>query len=84
MSKYITNKGCDKCRKIEVGLTKVKFGKIKHHLCYDCITEFALDTIHYAATNLRTEFEQCGYMINFDNNGGYEIRRKGQNNGNNT
>lgn len=76
MSQFITNKPCDMCGKIEVSLTEMTVGKTKHHLCYKCITIFAFDIVEYAAHNLRTEFEQQGYTFEFDNNGGYIIKRK--------
>ena len=75
MSRFIINKSCDMCRKIEVGLVEMVVGKTKHHLCYNCITVFAFDVVEYAAHNLRTEFEEKGYTINCDNDGGYEIKR---------
>lgn len=76
MSRFITNKGCDMCHKIEVGLTKMRIGKKKVHLCYNCITVFAFDVIEYASHNLRNEFEEKGYTFDIDNNGGYIIKRK--------
>lgn len=76
MSKFISNKSCDMCGKIEIGLTEMRVGKTKHHLCYNCITVFAFDIMEYAACNLKTEFEEKGYTIDFDNDGGYVIKRK--------
>lgn len=76
MSAYITNKGCDKCHKIDVGLVKISCGKMKNHFCYDCMTNFTLDLLDYAAHNLHNEFNQRGYDISMDNDGGYAIKRK--------
>lgn len=76
MSKFISNKSCDMCHKIEVGLTEMKVGKTTHHLCYDCITKFAFDVIEFAANNLNKEFESKGYAIIYDNDGSYMIKRK--------
>lgn len=79
MSRFILNKSCEMCGKIEVGLTEMRVGKTKHYLCYDCMTVFAFDVVEYAAYNLRSEFEEKGYTINCDNDGGYIIEKKGEN-----
>lgn len=76
MSRFIINKSCDMCHKIEVGLVEMKVGKTIHHLCYHCMTVFAFDVIEYASHNLTKEFEENDYTINIDNNGGYIIKRK--------
>lgn len=76
MSYYISNKSCDMCNKIEVGLVEMKVGKTKHHLCYSCITEFAFDIVEYASLNLRDEFIERGYTIDSDDECGYIIKKK--------
>ena len=75
MSRFISNKSCDKCGKIEVGLTEMRVGKTNHYLCYDCMTVFAFDVVEFAAHNLRNEFEAKGYTIDFTNDG-FEIKEK--------
>ena len=76
MSKFISNHSCDMCGKIEVGLTEMRVGKTKHHLCYNCITVFAFDVIEFASHNLNKEFEEKGYTINTINDG-VVIKKKG-------
>lgn len=75
MSEFITNKSCDMCRKIEVGLTEMKIGPSKHHLCYNCISTLALDIIEFASHNLRNEIEAKGYTITKTNEQGYIIEK---------
>lgn len=76
MSRFISNKSCDMCCKIEKALTEMRIGKTIHHLCYNCITVFSFDVMEFAAHNLSKEFEAEGYTIDFDNDGGYVIKRK--------
>lgn len=65
MSKFISNKSCEMCSKIEVGLTEMRVGKTNHYLCYDCITIFAFDVIEYASHNLRKELEKAGLDMQY-------------------
>lgn len=74
MSRFISNKSCEMCRKIEVGLVEMKVGQTTHHLCYNCMTEFSFDVAEYAAHNLRNEFESKGYTIEHMNDGGVIIK----------
>lgn len=76
MSRFITNKSCDMCHKIEIGLTEMTVGNTKHHLCYDCITKLAFDMVEFASMNLRNEFKEKGYIIETDNNSGFIIRKE--------
>ena len=75
MSRFISNKSCDMCCKIEKALTEMRIGKTTHHLCYNCMTVFAFDVMEFAAHNLSKEFEAEGYTIN-SRNGGYTVQRK--------
>lgn len=78
MSRFILNKSCEMCGKIEKGLVEMRVGKTKHYLCYDCMAVFAFDVVEYATHNLRSEFETKGYTINCDNDGVYIIEKKGE------
>ena len=75
MSKFISNKSCDMCHKIEKGLTQMRVGNTTHYLCYECMTVFAFDVVEFAAHNLRNEFESKGYTIKSEYDG-FEIKRK--------
>ena len=63
MSKYIINKRCDMCNKIEVGLTELTIGNIKHHICYDCMPDLVVDFVNFAKANLQDELRNLGYNI---------------------
>lgn len=66
MSKYVINQGCCMCGKHEVGLVTMTVGKTKHHLCYDCMTKFALDIADYAIMNLSNEISEYGYKLTLE------------------
>lgn len=76
MSRFIKNKSCDMCKKIEIGLIEMKVGDTVHHLCYDCITIFAFDVIEFASLNLTKEFDKKGYNFSCNNNNGFIIIKK--------
>lgn len=60
MSQFISNKSCDMCNKIEVGLTEMRVGKTKHYLCYPCMAIFASDILDYARMNLTEKVNEYG------------------------
>ena len=78
MSRFISNKSCDMCHKIELGLTEMTLGNTKHYLCYDCLAKLTLDMVEFASMNLENEFKRLGFAITCDNNGGFIISRKGE------
>ena len=63
MSKYIINKSCDMCHKNEIALTEMTIGNTKHHICYDCMLDFAIDVMNFAQLNLREELDKAGIVI---------------------
>lgn len=73
MSRFVSNKSCEMCHKIETGLTEMVVGKIKHYLCYKCMAVFAFDIFEFASHNLRNEFEAEGYTIDSEY-GGYTVK----------
>lgn len=75
MSKFISNKSCEMCHKIEVGLVEMRVAKTNHYLCYNCMTKFAFDMFEYAALNLREEFKLGGYDIGVLPEGGFSVER---------
>ena len=78
MSKFVSNKSCEMCHKIETGLVEMRVGKQPHYLCYDCMAVFAFDVIEYAAHNLRKEFEAKGYTIECTNDSGFIVKPNNQ------
>lgn len=60
MSSFITNKGCEMCHKIEVGLTEMRVGSTKHYLCYPCMANFATDVLEFANNNLTKHTDDFG------------------------
>lgn len=76
MSRFIINKSCNMCKRIELGLTEMTVGDKALHLCYDCMTTLAFDMIEFASMNLENEFEKKGYTISCDNNSGFIIKKK--------
>lgn len=73
MSRFILNKSCEMCHKIETGLVEMRVDKTNHYLCYNCMTSFTLDIIDYASHNLREEFKTKGYTIECTNDAGFII-----------
>lgn len=66
MSKYAINKRCDMCNEIEVGLTELTIGNIKHHICYNCMADLVVDIVNFARANLQDEIRNLGYDINIE------------------
>lgn len=63
MSKYVINKGCCVCGKIETGLAEMTVGKSKHTLCYKCMYEFIEDLklyqdMNYSEADVKKIYEQ--------------------------
>ena len=76
MSRFISNKSCEMCHNVEVGLAEMRVGNTHHYLCHNCMAIFAFDAVEYAAHNLREEFKRKGYTINATNDEGFVIKKK--------
>lgn len=76
MSRFISNKSCEMCHKIETGLTEMRIGKTNHYICYHCAANFIFDALEFAALNLRREFNNDGYDIIVTMDGGIEVSKK--------
>lgn len=51
------------CHKNEIALTEMTIGNTKHHICYDCMLDFAIDVMNFAQLNLREELDKAGIVI---------------------